>query len=476
MTFINETEQLDDNFIDYQEESDDPNSSTLDRIAGRVSSDEDRESTGRFECLLQSGAFPADHQNGASWTASAEEETHFTVSAPKRRKTASSATEYVEPLPKSYRDDQSSYDHLTMIVREGSEEIPTRTNPTDSRNQGNDKDSSSGSKFTVNEIGRPLSHSALGQSNSHRASTKRPVKSIEEVRLIRHFIDHVAQHFDICDNQRHFATTIPPRVSSSILLRSAILATAFRHINCTESYDKSTANTYRQNCTNMLLNDLHSDDSDHDADLLATAVLMRHLVLMDIPLSSKRSIFTSVDSQIFADSQPRLAQGGQLNDPTYWVALQQEIHMAILTQKPIPREFVFEQAASILSTADDWNWTKRIIAHCAATINYCFGDYDRNDENFEKLTDYANSWMARKPACFRPEFYQESHVDENFPQIVMLSDHSVSGLQYFHLAMIMLSAYDPKRPRLGATRRHELAKMDVSSAVFCKQSVEIMPS
>ncbi|KAB8416416.1 hypothetical protein FH972_024935 [Carpinus fangiana] len=380
----------------------------------------------------------------------------FVVPQAKRRKTFSGAWENSNPALMS--SDAYSLRSFGPIHNPFS---PLTTQSSPSSSHHSDNQAVVGAAF----------HTILGQSPSISANTPktvyrestRPSKSIEQVRLIRYFIDHVAHYFDLCDSQRHFASTIPTRASSHPLLQEAVMAVAARHMSIMGAYDNFAADALRQECLSPLLQLLHNKDSGHDGNLLAAAVLIRHLFLLDIPLSGNTLEVSALAMQVFLDAQERLALGGQLNEPTYWTALQQELHVALVSQKPVNSHFVFDQATSMLPPTDDYSWTKRIIAHCAKVANYCFGDFDRDAGPYDVLVAYATDWMSQKPACFRPAFYRDPKDRTNvFPEILMLNDHAVSALQYFHLATILLSAYDPRLPRMGIQRKRMLEMNNVS--------------
>jgi hypothetical protein len=127
--------------------------------------------------------------------------------------------------------------------------------------------------------------------------------------------------------------------------------------------------------------------------------------------------------------------------------------------------------------ASDYVWANRIVVFCADVLRYCFGDSENstnrdNVATYNQLVEYSQEWAAYKPDSFRPIFYRHAKGPAGgagegssgcFPEVWLLSDSVVTGLQHYHLARILLTAHNPKVPRLGPAQKAALRVMDVSA-------------
>ncbi|KAK1856016.1 arca-like protein [Colletotrichum chrysophilum] len=101
-----------------------------------------------------------------------------------------------------------------------------------------------------------------------------------------------------------------------------------------------------------------------------------------------------------------------------------------------------------LQPADDETWAWRMILHTIDIIGYCFGD-ETNSAVYEKLSNYAAQWMKAAPETFLPIFVENPPNEGVFPEILLINDSVVVGLQFYHLNRILLTAHNPNVPRLG---------------------------
>lgn len=136
--------------------------------------------------------------------------------------------------------------------------------------------------------------------NSQRDSRYKPLtdrtflSDLEEARLFRHFgsviahwVDSASTRFnsdaddslqlDVCDNERHFATDVVSRASSSSLLLYACLSISALHLARTaRTFTEELAESYHERCVAILIPMLNPLDHRQDLDiLLASTVILR---------------------------------------------------------------------------------------------------------------------------------------------------------------------------------------------------------
>lgn len=112
-------------------------------------------------------------------------------------------------------------------------------------------------------------------------------------------------------------------------------------------------------------------------------------------------------------------------------------------------------------SAEDHIWANRIIVHCADVIRFCYGGVGAQlTTMYGQLVDYCDGWITMKPSSFDPMFYQDPGESELHPEIWLLSDAVVTGLQHYYLARILLAAHNPYLPRLGPASKAALTNME----------------
>jgi len=101
-----------------------------------------------------------------------------------------------------------------------------------------------------------------------------------------------------------------------------------------------------------------------------------------------------------------------------------------------------------------------MVAHCAEVLRYCFGDGERSVGRYNELVNYCSDWMTFKPPSFTPIYYKEPSEDKVFPQIWVNGHIAGTGLLHYRLTQILLTAHNPKIPRLGPGQRAALRAAD----------------
>lgn len=104
-----------------------------------------------------------------------------------------------------------------------------------------------------------------------------PLKSSQEARLMRFFVDRIAPAIDLCDRDRHFTLVVPQRASQCPILLNAVFAAAARHLAGISDFDPIISNRYNQECLKHLIPKLSDAEAITDENLLAATVILRHL-------------------------------------------------------------------------------------------------------------------------------------------------------------------------------------------------------
>ncbi|KAJ9649400.1 hypothetical protein H2199_000175 [Coniosporium tulheliwenetii] len=271
-----------------------------------------------------------------------------------------------------------------------------------------------------------------------------PLQDREEAQLMRYFIENLARSFDLCDQDRHFALVVPQRAAICPTLLNAIFAASARHLSRISDFDPFVSDRYHQECLKHLIPELSDTAAIMDENLLAATVILRFLEEVEVPVSGADTQSHLLGTHVFISAQERSTVMGGLRQAAFWVGLRQEIYMAFVNQRSILPALEHCNIDRSFDMANDCTWANRIVVHCADVLRYCFGDGEHSVNTYNQLSDYCRDWMAYKPASFSPIFYREASEGELFPEVWLLSDAVVTGLQHYHLARILLTAHNPK--------------------------------
>jgi hypothetical protein len=288
-----------------------------------------------------------------------------------------------------------------------------------------------------------------------------------EAGLLRHFVNHLAVSFDLTDCSCHFRNVVPQRAMNDPILMNAILAASARHLSRVSGGDPYIADKYHQRCIQHLIPVLSDEAAVLDENLLASIVILRFLEEIDVPLSGKLHLDGAghlIGAHAFISAQEISAVSGGLRLAAFWVGLRQEIYVAFVNQRPIMFPLQHCNVDRSFEATDEGMWANRIIIHCAETIQWCFGlqEHERSTARFAELLSYAENWSKATPPCYTPLYHRNAGVDSDtvFPVVMYLSDAAVTGIQHYHLTLILLRAYDPTIPKLGSRRTTVLKEMD----------------
>lgn len=141
-----------------------------------------------------------------------------------------------------------------------------------------------------------------------------------------------------------------------------------------------------------------------------------------MPLFVSETQYHLLGTRIFIRAQGEALVAGGLRQAAFWVALRQEIYLALVNQRPVHPGFHLPAYSfdHVFSPADDCIWANRIVMHCADVLRFCFGDDQANIEaRYEALVEYTTQWSRNSPESFSPIFYREADKGKMqvFPEI-----------------------------------------------------------
>ncbi|KAB8302293.1 hypothetical protein EYC80_005731 [Monilinia laxa] len=289
---------------------------------------------------------------------------------------------------------------------------------------------------------------------------------IQEVCLLRYFVDELACWFDLCDPERHFALIVPQRAKQCPALLNAIYTASARHLCRLEQYRKNgvveyngkllpnlhmeTAVEYHSKCIEHLVSVSDDIEALYDENLLVASIILRFYEEVDAPLSGGDWETAQRGTQVFITAQASGGLDSSLRRAAFRVAYRQEVHMAFVRQRPFHMPLQCHEYRS-LEFADDSTWAYRTIVHCADVLQYCYGHGSKTNSNYDMLVQYHESWESLRPRSFDALYERaaSSNTRQALPEIWYLSDYHVTAHQHMDISQILLTTYNPRVPRLG---------------------------
>uniref|UniRef100_A0A8H7K138 Zn(2)-C6 fungal-type domain-containing protein n=1 Tax=Bionectria ochroleuca TaxID=29856 RepID=A0A8H7K138_BIOOC len=275
------------------------------------------------------------------------------------------------------------------------------------------------------------------------------LKEKDKSDLIRHFVQVVGPAFDFYDEGRKVASEVTERALSCQPLLHLVYNASARSLGL--SLDLENAPQSLGNPITLP----HIDDGNNNA---AAALLSRFIFNLEDKQDSTQGF-----AIVSIPSSP-LYNHAEFQAAIMWASLRQEIFLALMNQRhvniPVDRHALESLPQDHLSqTADDSTWCNRMLLHLFDTIQYCFGDA-HSSSTYDQLFSYANTWMSSKPSSFTPVFSQDGPNGQMLPEIWFLDSCAAAGMQYYHLVRILLTAHNPRVPRIGSAKKAAIEWID----------------
>ncbi|OOO04606.1 hypothetical protein OAory_01109430 [Aspergillus oryzae] len=219
---------------------------------------------------------------------------------------------------------------------------------------------------------------------------------------------------DITDSQRHFEIEVPLRALEEPLLIPVLSGPR----------DRIT-----------------------DTVLAAVAILRQHEEMdcedNQFHLTGTTRILNTVSS---------FGSSGGLGEAAAWLCLREDIYISLISQRPLRTELHRFSNSDVFHREDDFAWASRMVFLLAKVLKYAF-NYDRtvNPSRLEDIGKEIENWNARKPSTFQPIQYvpRSNEVHRKFPGVWMLLPVHVVGVQYYHIAQIILAFSNRPSPSLA---------------------------
>ncbi|BCR92857.1 uncharacterized protein ACHE_80757S [Aspergillus chevalieri] len=266
---------------------------------------------------------------------------------------------------------------------------------------------------------------------------------------MRNYIENMALWADITDPQRHFEVDVPVRAVKEPVLRSAIFAFSSRHIDRQRAGDTAEALQYHNHCLQMLIPALSGAQENITDVILAAVAILREHEEMDwednqFHLTGTTHILNSVSS---------FGSSGGLGEAAAWLCLREDIYVSLTAQKPLRTNLQNFIHSDIFQRDDDFAWASRMVFLLCKVLKCAF-TYEASTAYLALVHDVeqeVEGWFNTKPHTFNPIRFipRTQRRDQRFPVIWMLLPVHVIGLQYYHVAKIVLAVSASPSPAVG---------------------------
>ncbi|KAJ5444797.1 uncharacterized protein N7458_008669 [Penicillium daleae] len=253
-----------------------------------------------------------------------------------------------------------------------------------------------------------------------------------EAILLRNFVENMALWADITDPYRHFESEVPARALKEPVLRCAIFAFSSRHLNRQNDSEAAEALRYHNECVQLLIPVL-SEPEHITEEFLATVAILRQHEEMD----GEDHQFHLTGTSHILNSVQRFGSSGGLGEAAAWLCLRQDIYVSLTTQRPLRTNLENFRGSDIFTRNDDFAWSSRMVFLLAKVLQSAFSDVSPDNS----IDVEVENWVTSKPYTFEPVrmVARGTEIDQRFPSIWMLLPVHVIGLQYYHIAKIVLA-------------------------------------
>ncbi|OQE34660.1 hypothetical protein PENCOP_c016G07614 [Penicillium coprophilum] len=283
----------------------------------------------------------------------------------------------------------------------------------------------------------PLSFSP--RSISRTSFKPSQLLSGREAILLRNFVENMALWADITDPQRHFETEVSARALKEPVLRYAIFAFSSRHLDRQGSSDVTEALQYHNCCVQLLIPALSGSREHITENILAAVAILRQHEEMD----GEDNQFHLTGTTHILNTVSTFGSSGGVGEAAAWLCLRQDIYISLTSQQPLRTSLQSFYRSDVFQRDDDFAWSSRMVFLLANVLQGAFTKSTMIHGLDQKIED----WYSTKPHTFEPvrSVPQAPGPDQRLPTIWMLLPVHVIGIQYYHIAKIILALSDPSR-------------------------------
>ncbi|KAF5689916.1 hypothetical protein FCIRC_1150 [Fusarium circinatum] len=264
-----------------------------------------------------------------------------------------------------------------------------------------------------------------------------PGNSPASTQMTRH-LRYSSELADATDVHRHFELEVPRRSLYFPVLRYAVFAFSSRHINRDKADTSTEALEYYNSCLSVLIEAVDKASGHIDEETLAAIAILRQYEEMD---AEDMEMHLTGTSRI-VNSMSEFDFNGGLGEAAAWLCLRQDIYVSLTRLRPLRSNLENYLQSDIFRRTDDAAYANKMVFLLARSLSSIYpSDSSISNESLESIRLQVDDWFDSKPAAFNPILESTRNKDEGklLPTIWVLSPFHSVGLQYYHIAKIVLA-------------------------------------
>ncbi|KAJ4395867.1 hypothetical protein N0V93_000081 [Gnomoniopsis smithogilvyi] len=310
---------------------------------------------------------------------------------------------------------------------------------------------------------RSLSIYGMSPASLPVKSDPSPLTDREAI-LMRNYAENMALWTDIHDHGRHFETEVPRRALFHPTLRFAIFAFSSQHLNrqtqrpgttCTEALE------YYDKCLNLLIPAMSAPERHVTEEVHAAVGILRQYEEMEwddpqLHLTGTRRIMNSMQDLDFTPG---------LREASAWLCLRQDTYISLVNQTPLETHLQPFLQSDCFRRSDDFAYAQRMVYHLAQVAACAFIEsFATRTRRLEEAAKHIDEWYRERPSTFDPIRHVSRDLSSGriLPEIWMLLPCHVLGLQYYHIARIVLILSAPSGQKHGYEHLRETRKIETA--------------
>lgn len=114
---------------------------------------------------------------------------------------------------------------------------------------------------------------------------------------------------------------------------------------------------------------------------------------------------------------------GGLGEAAAWLCLREDIHVSLISQKPLRTNLESFHHSDIFLRNDDFAWAARMVFLLAKVLKCAFNQMSSPEYTaLQSIAQEVEDWNSRKPPSFQPlrELPRGKNVSRRFPEMWML--------------------------------------------------------
>ncbi|KAF2160099.1 hypothetical protein M409DRAFT_70637 [Zasmidium cellare ATCC 36951] len=261
---------------------------------------------------------------------------------------------------------------------------------------------------------------------------------------MRNFIENVALWADGPDPNRSFELEASRIAMREPVLKHAICAFSSRHLNRHDVNNVAEALEHQSRCLELLIPAVSGQRPVSDGVLAAVAILRQNEEMDEY---DNRFHLEGV-TQILNDASTFTFAGG-LGEATAWLCLREDIYVSLTTQSAIRTNLVPFECATWMKGEGDSCWANRMILLLAKLLSVAFLE-NASPTALADISARISKWDLMRPDTYRPLYFvpRDRGSGRHLPEVWMLASSQAIGLQYYHIAQLVLAVSS----RLDSTR------------------------